>query len=194
MTDPVSLDQIEKNAHRAFNQDGLMYLFMGLLFGLIGLSFFDPRFAFLGGMAALLIFPMELFRRKVTYPRVGYARFSAPEGLGRGILGFMVVAIVVLVVFAFAGNGRFAQYLPLIISIVMGLAFFFGASMQGLRLRDLVVIILMVASGVLAIFFIDDWHRAVALQMWFIGSILFLIGLVDLIRFLRTHPIIEDEF
>lgn len=192
MTDPVSLNDIEKKAHRTFNQDGLMYLFMGLLFGLIGLSFYDSRFAFLGGMAALLIFPMELFRRKITYPRVGYARFSAPEGFGRGILGFMVVAIAVLVLFAFAGNGRFAQYLPLVISIIMGLAFFFGASMQGLRTRDLVVIILMIASGVIAIFVSDDWHRAVALQMWFIGVILFVVGLVDLVRFLRTHPVLEE--
>ena len=193
MSDPVSLEQIERNAHRTFNQDGLLYLFMGLLFALIGLSFYDQRFSFLGGMAALLIFPMELFRRKVTYPRVGYARFKPPEGLARGILGFMVVAIAVLVVFAFAGNGRFAQYLPVVISVVMGLAFFFGASIAGLRLRDWVVIILMISSGVLAIYFFDDWHTAVAVQFWFIAVLLLIIGVTDLIRFLRKYPTVHDS-
>jgi hypothetical protein len=135
---------------------------------------------------------MQLFRRKITYPRVGYARFAPPEGLGRGIVGFMVVVIAVLVFFAFAGNGRFAIYIPIVISIVMGLAFYFGASMQGLHLRDWIVIGLMVLTGVITFGWFADWHTAVAVQLWFIGAILLLIGVFDLIRFLKTHPIIAE--
>lgn len=192
MSDPVSLEQIEKDAHRTFNQDGLLYLFMGVLLTAVGLSFYDSRFGFLGGLAALLIFPMERFRRHVTYPRVGYARFRAPEGFGRGILGFMIVAIAVLTLFAFVDNGRFAQYLPLVVSIVMGLSFFFGASLQGLRLRDWVVIGVMIVSGVWAVFRFDDWHTAVAVQMWITAGLLLLIGTYDLVRFLKAHPVLED--
>jgi len=191
MSDPVQLDQIEKEAHRAFNQDGLLYLFMSFLLAAVGLSFYDSRFGFLGGMAALLIFPMEWFRRRVTYPRIGYARFRAPEGFGRGILGFMVVAIAVLVFFAFAANGRLAPYLPLVVSIVMGLAFFFGASIQGLRLRDWVVIGLMISSGIGAVLVFDNWHTAVAVQMWITAALLFLIGAYDLLHFLTAHPVLE---
>ena len=192
MTDPVQLDQIEKKAHRAFNQDGLLYLFMSLLLAAVGLSFYNDRFGFLGGMVALLIFPIEWMRRRVTYPRVGYARFHPPEGFGRGILGFMAVAIAVLVFFAFAGNGRLAQYLPFVISIVMGLAFFFGASLQGMRPRDWLVIGLMIVSGVWAVFRFDDWHTAVAIQMWITATLLLLIGAADLVRFIKTHPVVED--
>ncbi len=192
MSDPVQLDQIEKDAHRTFNQDGLLYLFMSLLLAAVGLSFYDSHFNFLGGMVALLIFPMEWLRRRVTYPRVGYARFRAPEGLLRGMLGFMVVVIAILVFFAFAGNGRLAQYLPFVISIVMGLSFFFGASLQGMRLRDWLVLGLMIVSGVWAVFRFDDWHTAVAIQMWITAALLLLIGAVDLVRFLRTHPVVQD--
>ncbi|MCP4357052.1 MAG: hypothetical protein GY796_03420 [Chloroflexi bacterium] len=188
MADPVSLTQIEKDAHRTFNQDGLMYLFMGVLLAAVGLSFYDTRFGFLGGLVALLIFPFELFRRRITYPRVGYARFKPPDGFGRGILGFMVAAIAVLTFFAFFDNGRLAKYLPFIISIVMGLSFFFGASMQGLRLRDWAVIGLMIVSGVIAMVVFDDWHTAVAVQFWFIAVLLIIIGTVDLIRFLHKYP------
>jgi hypothetical protein len=192
MSEPVQLDQIEKDAHRTFNQDGLLYLFMSLLLAAVGLSFYDARFGFLGGMVALLIFPMEWFRRRVTYPRVGYARFRAPDGFVKGILGFTIVAIAVLVLFAFVRNGSFAQYLPFIISSIMGLSFFFGASLQGMRLRDWVVIGVMIVSGIWAVFRFDDWHTAVAIQMWITATLLLLIGAIDLVRFLKTHPVLED--
>ena len=51
MSDPVSLEQIKKEAHRTFNQDGLLYLFIAVLLTAVGLSFYDSRFGFLGGLA-----------------------------------------------------------------------------------------------------------------------------------------------
>lgn len=192
MSDPVSLERIKKEAHRTFNKDGLLYLFMAVLLTAVGLSFYDSRFGFLGGLAALLIFPMEWFRRRITYPRVGYARFELPTGFTRGLLGFAVIAIAVLVFFAFFDNGSLAQYLPLLISGVFALAFYFGASMQGLRRRDWLVLGLIVVSGLITTAVFADWHTAVAVQMWLMAGILFVIGAWDLMRFLRAYPVMSD--
>jgi hypothetical protein len=192
MSEPIDLNEVERKVHRAFNQDGLIYLFMGILLTLVGLSFVNERLSWLGGTAVLLIFPIEILRRRITYPRIGYVRFDLPKGFTRGILGFVVIAVTVLSVLAFAGDGRFQRYLPLAISITMSLAFFFGASMQGLRLRDRVIIALMVVSGIGVTAVFEDWHWGTAVQMWLIALLLIIIGVIDLVRFVRRYPVMNE--
>jgi len=123
-----------------------------------------------------------------------YVKFSPPPGTARGILGFMVFAIAILTLAAFAGNGRFTQTLPIIISGIFGMSFYFGASTQGLRIRDWIVIALMVIGGVVATAVTTTWHRGMAVQLWIVAALLILLGAADLLRFLRTHPKTSNEF
>jgi len=192
MSNAVDLQKIEHAARRVFGEDGLTYLFMGVLLFLIGLSFYDEIFAALGGLAALLIFPVKALRERITYPRVGYVEFSAPAGMARGMITFMVVAIACLVFVAFAANGRFQHLLPFLIAIVFALSMYFGASMNGVRLRDWAAIGLMLVSGMATTLLIDDWRMATAMQMWITAVLLIIMGTVDLIRFIRKYPVIEE--
>ncbi len=187
----VNLQKIEQDARYAFSEDGLTYLFLGFLLALVGLSFYDSQFAAFGGLAALLIFPVKALRERITYPRIGYVEFSVPKNFGRGILGFMMGAIAVLVLVAFVANGRFRPIMPVIISISFGLAIYFATSMNGIRLRDWVVIGLMLMSGPLAAYFIESWRTATAVQMWITAVLLILMGTIDLIYFMNKYPVRE---
>ncbi|MCP5097177.1 MAG: hypothetical protein GY943_16645, partial [Chloroflexi bacterium] len=165
------------------------YLFLGILIALAGLGFYDTRLSVFGGLAALLYFPLKAARERITYPRIGYVEFTPPAGFGRGILTFLIIAVVTLSLIAFVGNGRFQSIMPIAIGIVFSLSIFFGSSMNGVRVRDWLVIALMIAGSVLVVFAFDDWHLGTAVQFWIISLLLLVMGTADLIRFLRKYPV-----
>jgi hypothetical protein len=191
MRDPVDLQKVERNARHRFSEDGLLYLFIGLLLAMVGLSFFDARFSMFGGLAALLFFPLKALRERITYPRIGYVEFKVAEGTGRGILGFAVVAVAFLTLVAFVGGGRFQAFMPLAISIIFGLSMYFGASVNGIRLRDWVIMAITLAGGLATALWIDNWRMATAVLMWLTAVLLILMGTIDLIRFMRKYPLQE---
>ncbi len=192
MAKQVDLLEIEQNARSAFSKDGLMYLFLGLMLAMVGLSFYDTRFSGFGGFAALLFFPVRYVRERITYPRVGYAEFVPPKGLWRGMLGFVVVVVAALSLIAFWGNGRFQQFMPIAISIVFGLSIYFGTSMVGTRWFDWVMIGLMLVGGVVSALLVEDWKMATAFQFWTIATLLIIVGTVTFIRFLQKYPVLSD--
>ena len=191
MSNSLDLQKVEHNARQATNQDGLVYLFLGVLLAATGLLLWDSRFAGVSPLFILLLFAFEPIRRRITYPRIGYVQFSAPRGFVAGILGFTAVTVAVLIFAAFAGNGRFQTFLPLLIAVVFALSMYFGASLNGIRRRDWATIGLMLASGLATTFLFDDWHQATAVQFWITAALLIIWGIVDLVRFIHTHPILD---
>lgn len=192
MSNSIQLDQVERNARRAIDQDGLTYLFLGLLLLLVGFSLRIEGMGWLGGFGIFLAIPLEALRRRITYPRIGFARFETPRRTVRGILGFAAIAVLVLGAIALAFNGRYQRVLPIVIGVVFALAFYFGASVTGLRLRNWVTIGLILVSGVVTAVVFTDWHMATAVQMWIVGTLLLIVGAADLWRFLRTHPVMTS--
>ncbi len=113
----LDLDLLEQQARRRFNVDGLLYVFLGLLLLILGLSFRNPATAWIAAFGAFLILPASALRKRYTYPRIGYAKFEMQPGVGRGILLFALVVMVALFILAFAGGGRFQPYLPIAFGI-----------------------------------------------------------------------------
>lgn len=192
MSQIIDLQDLEKESRRVFAEDGLLYVFLGVLLLLVSFSFAVPALTGLVGLSAFLIFPVEALRRRITYPRLGYARFSAPPGTVRGILGFAAVSVVALAVIAFAGGGRFQSYLPLAFSIVFALAYYFGAATHGAGLIDWLLIGLTLAAGLFASWRYEDWHDGASVLFGFLGVVLLLIGLIKLVRFLRKYPLLPE--
>jgi hypothetical protein len=192
MSKIIDLEDLEKESRRLFAEDGFLYIFLGALLLLVSISFAVPALTGLVGFSAFLIFPVEALRRRVTYPRLGYAHFAAPPGFVRGILGFIAATVVALSVIAFAGGGRFQSYLPLAFSIVFALAYYFGATMHGTGLRDWLLIGLTLAAGLFASWRFEDWHDGASVLFGFLGVVLLLIGLIKLVRFLRKYPLLPE--
>ncbi len=193
MKQPVNLEQVEQDARRVFNQDGLIYLFLGIVLVMLGIGYTVPGLSWLGATAIFLVIPFEAIRKRITYPRLGYARFTLAKGTALGILGFAVVAAIVLAVMALGWNGRFQRYLPILIGIIFALSLYFGSSMYGTRWRDWGIMALMLASGVVVALQFNDWHRATAVQFSTVGLLVFLLGIIDLVRFVRTYPVSDEE-
>lgn len=188
----LDLDLLEQQARRRFNVDGLLYIFLGLLLLILGLSFRNPATAWIAAFGALLILPASALRKRFTYPRIGYATFEMRPGTGRGILLFAVAAVILLSILAFAGGGRFQPYLPIAFGFVMGLSFYFGASTYGLSLLDGLLVGLMMVSGLAAVWYTDDWRLATSVQFSVVGAIILVIGIVIFVHFIRTYPVLDD--
>jgi uncharacterized membrane protein HdeD (DUF308 family) len=189
MSQSIDLQGLEKESRRLFSEDGMLYIFLGLLLLLVGSSFIVPALIGLVGFSAFLMYPLELVRRRITYPRVGYAKFKAPPGFLRGLLGFMLLVVIALAAIAFVGDGRFQQLLPLAISVVFALAFYFGVSSHGPQPVDWFFIGLTLISGLFASWRYDDWHTGTAVLFTIVGLFSIVVGLAKLVRFLRKYPL-----
>ncbi|MBX3051837.1 MAG: hypothetical protein KF753_10210 [Caldilineaceae bacterium] len=189
----LNLQKLERNAQRAFNQDGLMHLFLGLLLVLTGLSFYDSRLGGLAGLAVLLIFPFRSLRQRIIYPRVGYVAFFTPKDMGRRKLTLAVVMTVSLAALVFIAKDHFPA-MPIGFGLLLGLVLGFSASTQyGIRLRDWILIVAALVSGVVTAYLFADWRMATALAMWLLAVLLILVGTVELVIFLRQHPIMTQD-
>lgn len=188
----LNLQEVEQNARRVFNEDGLIYIFLGFILVLNGIAFYDSRFGVLAGLSVLLIFPLGTMRERITYPRVGYVAFSMPKHFGRKKLGMMLAMVSSLVLLMYVANGRF-PVMPIGFSLLLGLLLYFAASVKngGIRLREWVIIGLTLVSGVLSTYFIEGWRRATAVHLWFMATVLILMGTFYLIQFIRKHPVQE---
>ena len=187
MSQSINLNHLEKESRGLFSQDGLLYVFCGLILLLVGASFIWSGLTLLVGFCAFLIYPVEWLRRRITYPRIGYARFSVPRGTLRYILLFAVLSVVALATLGLAADGRFQRYLPLAISAVFALSFYFGVSMHGVRPAEWALILIAVASGLFASWRYSDWHDGAAFTLGFTGLVFLLYGLVKLAFFLRNY-------
>lgn len=188
MLQKIDTQNLEKDARGMFSEDGLLYVFCGLLLLLIGAAFAVPALVPFVGFSAFLIYPVEILRRRLTYPRIGYARFAAPPGAVRGILVFAVLTAVALATLAFAGDGRFQRYLPLAFSIVFGLAFYFGMSAHGMHPGDWSIILVTFLTGLFTTWFYTDWHDSAAALFLFVGGVVLVFGLAKLAIFLHKYP------
>jgi hypothetical protein len=191
--DPLNLQEIEKASRGVFNEDGLLYIAIGLLLLVVGLSFLFRPLLILVAFGALLVIPLEAVRRVTTYPRLGYAKFSAPPGTARGIALFAVVVIIILGAIALLGGGRFQQVLPLAYSIVFALAFYFGMSTQGLGRADKLLILVVLLTGLLTSLYFPDWHNSTAVLFTITGLFFIFFGLLKLLHFLHTTPLLNQE-
>jgi hypothetical protein len=192
MSHSIDLQQLEKESRSLFAEDGILYIFLGLLLLLAGLGFALPAMVSFVGFSAFLIYPLELLRRRITYPRLGYAKFSAPPGFLRGLIAFILVVVVALALLAFAADGRFQFLLPMAISIVFCLALYFGLAAHGPHLVDWFLIGLTLVAGIAATWRYDDWHEGVAMLFSLVGVVSLAVGLLKLVRFLRRYPLPEE--
>ncbi len=188
----LNLQEVEQNARQVFYRDGLMYLFLGFVLVFSGLSFYDDRFTIFVGLAMLLLFARNALRKRITYPRVGYVEFSMSKHSKRKKLGLMLIGALAVGMFSYWSNGRFPM-MPIGYSVMMGLLLYYSASVKrgGIRLRDWSIILLALASAIVATYLFEDWHTATAIQMWFMATFLIVIGAVELIQFMRKHPVRE---
>jgi len=198
MSDKINLKEMEQKAYRLMNEDGLMELLMGAILFVVS-STFGGTSSFSSFLALYVIFIRQIvegFRKRYTYPRVGYLKLPEEDGkkLGIGIFTFMGAVMLTLVVFIYLIYGRFSgellyKWLPLLI----GLIFFGGLQYHYSRSGDkLALVYIAIAVGAGLVFSVQDFLEPLRNTQFYALSlsIVFIVaGVMRFRKFTQDHPI-----
>jgi hypothetical protein len=191
----VNLKEIQRKVYMTFFQDGLWDIFLGFFVLAWGFAILTDGTYLPGIMFIALYFAVWGIKKRFTYPRIGYVRFSATSR--RRITGsFVIIGTVVLLLGAIAaalwGIGRRPQWLadhfPLIFNGMLAAIVFFVAYWA--RVNRFYLYAALIFLG--AVF-----HLWIGIQWEFgfigAGSIIVLTGLGILVSFLRKYPRVVEE-
>ncbi len=190
MTNKIDVKEIEKKAWKSHFEDGLWEIFLGWsMFGMGMRLFTGNVWFYLVALAPWIVFPAG--RRFVSIPRRGFAKFSQTRKV-RQKKAVTVTAISMVVVLAFLLIAQpvlelsrlvTASLLGILVALIIGiLAYYMDFG------RLYVYGLLFAASIALTEAFGD---HVGSLALIFSGSVILLIGVVQLLQFLRTYPLPE---
>ncbi len=195
MVSDVNLKEIQRKVYMSFFQDGLWDIFLGLFIVGWGLSILTEA-AYLPGVSFIgIYFVIWGVKKWLTYPRIGYARFSATSRRrikARSVIILTVVLLLGVVVGVLWGIGTRPQwlvdYFPLVFNGMLAAIVCFAAYWARVN-RFYLHAALIFLGAVFHLWLGIRW------EFGFIGAggIIVLIGVGLLIRFLRKYPKMVEE-
>lgn len=211
MAEPLNLNQIERKAWKAYHQDGLMDIFLGMLMlamaASAGMDNLDlSEAAHMGifiGLEVLAGAIMWAGKHFVTTPRLGRVRFG-PKRKKRKLLttfvlaASVIVGLIMLGLFAasdasLAGIVRQPFFLPLIWALNCLLVF--GAMAYLLEYDRLYIVGVIYGIAIPVVELIRQIGQVDAGPWVFLaaGLIVLAMGVTVFARFVRTTPVPERE-
>ncbi|MCB9368542.1 MAG: hypothetical protein H6507_05495 [Calditrichaeota bacterium] len=176
------LDMLEKRVLASFHSDGAAETLMGIALGLAGFHMAAQSDApTIGILPVIVILLARAWKKRITYPRLGYAGFAK-----RGRTKRLTVVLTLLTVTAVALVA--IQYLPtgsgkLVMGLIVSAAITLPAILKGMRhfyLFGLLCFGLIAASTYI--------HVSAGYAIAATGAILLVVGLIRLKNFLDQHP------
>ncbi len=185
--------QLEEKIYQDYSRDGMGETLMGIGLLIGSLSMTEHFYQAAPFLPIILIFIGQAWRKRITYPRLGYAEIVAKKRTTpkRGILLILVTALLLLAVAstAFMHATRGSTPLPhdkLLLGAIIA-AIIAGAGIA-LRLKSVwVVAVLMLGFFAIA----DYWQFSAGWAMAAAGVIMLGMGLLRLRRFVRDNPVLE---
>lgn len=189
MDSQINLRQIQRRAYLAYHEDGLVDVFVGLVFLLYGAVMLAGKTAFIGlcWMPALFIVPVKKW---LTVPRMGYVKYRPSGNVLWTKIGIMAMIAGMLFFLLFVYKNRspglrafIDAYFLLIFGIFLASLPLAGAVALGVRrfyAYAALILVLFTAAN------FQDYPLPVIFVI--LGSLLLLTGLVVLVRFLRKYP------
>lgn len=204
-TNQPNLRGIELEALRAYYQDGLMELLMGVLLLFAGgLFYVGSQLVIFVVLWIFLMKPVwEWLKQRITYPRIGYVNFPVDPEAGKGILKallifFLVMAVILVGLSLLLGSERgldlwLQRVIPALVGVLLACGPIYAAQTYGLK-HWYGLAALFVVSGLVVPFLADgSVYTKIAIQISIVGIVSLLIGLGLLVNFIRTHPVLETE-
>lgn len=191
MTTKIDLQDIEIKSRMALHQDGLDEILIGLSLGIMAIFFLDFRFSIALIVGCLIqIFLKPACRRRITYPRIGYAKLPDPKDEVSGRTIFVLAIVLVLIGAGLFFVSKLRWLLPPYLGIVLA-----GVTLaqvwRAAHTYDYFIISLFLASGLAGLLLISlDYEPrvATAIQGWSLAGLLIPIGIIRLNLFLRKYP------
>lgn len=199
MANSFDTNEIERRARAASFQDGLMEIFAGVVLVTIAVAWVASP-AFVGIVAAIITLygwrVVERFKRRITYPRIGYYQEKSEDAAttGRGMLAFLAgaVALMVVAVAVFGDITEASEWrraAPLLSGVGLAGGFWYAGERSGL-IRHRVISVYSAATGVLLWAFSNGaTYEPVVWHLLGMALPLLAIGTWALEHFIRTHPL-----
>lgn len=196
MATEIDLKTIEREARMVLHQDGLDEILVGLSLGIMAVFFLDFRLSIAlmaGCIVQILVKPA--CRRRITYPRTGYARLHEA-----GVPAASPAKLVIAAGLVAAGLGLFflsglRWLMPPYIGIVLA-GITFVQVRRAPHAYDFFVVGLFLASGFVGLLLISfgcSPGLATAIQGWGLAGLLIPVGAIRLNLFLRKYPRSVEE-
>jgi len=194
MTETIDIKSTEEKVRRILGQDGLDLVVGGLALALVAIFFVNIRHGWayvvaVGLHASLLPY----LRRKIVYPRMGFARLPTMKMTILQHIVTVVIAAIALILFYIFGKGsRFNWIMPFYVGIVLSFMSFATARRHRSPTYYVLTVIFCV-SGIIGIILTRMGHAAgivTAVQLWILSVILITVGLVRLLLFKMRYPVI----
>ena len=191
-----NLTDIEKNTRMALHEDGLDEILVGLSLGIMAVFFLDFRLSIAlvaGCIIQILVKPA--CRRRITFPRLGYAKLNEARGQLTGSVILAIAAGIVAVGLGLFFVSTLRWLLPPYLGIVLA-GITFVQVRRPAHVYDYFVVGLFLTSGLLGLLLISlgcDPGLATAVQGWALAGLLIPVGAVRLGLFLRKYPISTGE-
>ncbi len=188
------LKALDKKFHLIYHGDGLMDLFLGLAFLIIGLGKYYDAGSMVSGLPVIILFSVVGLKRIITLPRIGYVDFGN-QTAGRHrtyLLWAMLIPIVIGVVVTIIFNRMAAAnsepsiikeygtliYLPLLALMIA----LFGFAIEAKRMITYAALFILIAVVV----HYADLNKAFPFIWW--GFIVTISGTFVLNRFMKKYP------
>jgi hypothetical protein len=185
----MNLEILERKARQVVESDGLVRLLAGIWLLAHGLFNYDHRHVWAPILAVqILLWSTDSIRQRVTYPRIGYVRFRPPKMWIR-----VTVALVLIAAYALAGvldYSRFDWFAPAYLGVFLASVVSIWAYRSG-SWMDFVFVGLCLVSGLVGLRYTvrgADDGLVTAIQFWVLCSLPIVIGLAQLLTFLRKYP------
>ncbi|MHA2401608.1 MAG: hypothetical protein ACXADH_01345 [Candidatus Kariarchaeaceae archaeon] len=203
------IQKLEQATYREYLRDGLMEIFVGLLFIVTPGLLLNPPFTGLYVVLAILIFPkvMERIRGKYTYPRLGYAKLKTDDDVKKNFLGALaflsvVIVITVLILLILSDDPTNYDNVYKMGPFFYGMILFgpaaFLVEKSGLRRFWFYWLLALVSGFIITLLSVDNdsWGRfeGFFLFLGFWGIILVVFGVIVFLRFLQEYPRLAGEY
>ena len=196
MNENIDLKKLERKAFVSYHQDGLLDLFLGALLAAWGLTM-ETALTGMAGVWFVVLFPVFLLaRRRITYPRLGYAQFTKDRRNRRKLTALFTVTALMGLMAAFLWSSQsfpglrdwLHRYIVIFFGGLIAAVLLFKAGISGVRR------LYLYAAVILAAFAASQWS-SVRFQYSFIvsGAVILVSGAVVLARFLRRYPVRQEE-
>ncbi len=190
MSEPLNLKELERKAWQSFQQDGLMEVFLGALLVLAFLAGIAGEQRFFVYIVMLLLGPMLfLTKRYVTVPRIGQVQFGPKRKANQRLLAVVAVVAVgltlALMLLAMRGSSWLRDNHVLISFGLGGMVALVFTAMAYLKdFPRLYIVGLLIGAAFTVTQLLDN-----PAPLLVVGSILFVVGLAILARFVRQYPV-----
>lgn len=191
MSQAINIQEVKQRAFRAMSQDGLDKILVGIVLILFPLILINMIFlAVLVVIAILSLILKGLLRKKIIYNRIGYAKFSMHSDK-KEILYTLLYLLIFLSLFFTVSILELKTFTPLINVVIPAGAFFTITHFRTRIKIDYVLSFLILLSGVIGLIFTSHGYdpSTVSVFQWSgLGVVLFVVGVVQFIHFLRKYP------